>query len=59
VACNLAQRAQRAPARAGNDARILLASEKEVRIVGSEVELPPESVALLMARDSGQKYSRV
>jgi maltooligosyltrehalose trehalohydrolase len=57
VACNLAQRTQRAPARAGDDARILLASEKEVRIVGSEVELPPESVALLMATDSAAKNS--
>jgi maltooligosyltrehalose trehalohydrolase len=47
VACNLSERRQRAPVSTGNDARILLASEKEVQVAAGKVELPPDSVAVL------------
>jgi maltooligosyltrehalose trehalohydrolase len=47
VACNLSERRQRAPVSTGSDARILLASEKEVQVAAGKVELPPDSVAVL------------
>ena len=49
VACNLSQRRQHTPLSSGQDARILLASEKEIRIVGDGIELPPDSVAVVEA----------
>ena len=52
VACNLGERRQRAPVSTGNDARILLASEKEVQVAAGTVELPPDSVAVLDATGS-------
>jgi maltooligosyltrehalose trehalohydrolase len=56
IACNLAQRSQRTPVHVGANSRILLASEKEVRIMEGEVELPAESVAVLSAGDSSQAF---
>jgi maltooligosyltrehalose trehalohydrolase len=53
VACNLSERRQRVPVSSGKDARILLASEKEVQVVGDGVELPPASVAVLVATGNG------
>jgi maltooligosyltrehalose trehalohydrolase len=47
VACNLSERRQRAPVSTGKHARILLACEKEVQVIGDQVELPPNSVAVL------------
>jgi maltooligosyltrehalose trehalohydrolase len=47
VACNLSERRQRTPVGTGKDARILLASEKEIQLAGDHVELPPDSVAVL------------
>jgi maltooligosyltrehalose trehalohydrolase len=52
VACNLSERRQQMPLNSGKDARILLASEKEVQLVGDGVELPPDSVAIVEAIDS-------
>ena len=49
VACNLSERRQRMPLRTGKDARILLASEKEIQLLGDGVELPPDSVAIIEA----------
>jgi len=47
IACNLGGAAQRVPAAIGRNAQILLASEQDVRLVEDQVELPPDSVALI------------
>ena len=52
VACNMSERRQRVPVSTGNDAQILLASEKEVQVAAGKVELPPDSVAVLDATGS-------
>jgi maltooligosyltrehalose trehalohydrolase len=49
IACNLSERRQQTPLSTGKDARILLASEKEIQLVGDRVELPPDSVAIIEA----------
>jgi hypothetical protein len=49
VACNLSERRQRTPLSTGKDARILLASEKEIQLNDDSVELPPDSVAIVEA----------
>ena len=49
IACNLSERRQQTPLSTGKDARIILASEKEVQLVGDRVELPPDSVAIIEA----------
>ena len=51
VACNLAGGAQRVPLAIGRDAQILVASDREVRVVEDKAELPPESVAIFSAAD--------
>jgi maltooligosyltrehalose trehalohydrolase len=52
VACNFAGGAQRVPLAIGRDAQILVASDREVRVVEDKAELPPESVAIFSAADS-------
>jgi maltooligosyltrehalose trehalohydrolase len=47
IACNLSERRQQTPLSTGKDARILLASEKEIQPAGNGVELPPDSVAVV------------
>jgi maltooligosyltrehalose trehalohydrolase len=49
VACNLSERWQRTPLSIGKDARILLASDKEIQLVGAGIELAPDSVAIVEA----------
>jgi maltooligosyltrehalose trehalohydrolase len=49
LACNLSERRQQTPLSTGKDARILLASEKEIQLVGNGIELAPESVAIVEA----------
>jgi hypothetical protein len=49
VACNLAGGAQRVPLAIGRDAQILVASDREVRVVEDKADLPPESVAIFSA----------
>jgi maltooligosyltrehalose trehalohydrolase len=49
LACNLSERRQQTPLSTGKDARILLASEKEIQLAGDGVELPPDSVAVIDA----------
>ncbi len=49
VACNLSERRQQTPLSTGKNAHILLASEKEIQLVGEGVELPPDSVAIVEA----------
>jgi maltooligosyltrehalose trehalohydrolase len=49
LACNLSERRQQMPLSSGKDARILLASEKEIQLAGDGVELPPDSVAVVDA----------
>ena len=51
VACNLAGGVQRVPLAIGRDAQILVASDREVRVVEDKAELPPESVAIFSAAD--------
>jgi maltooligosyltrehalose trehalohydrolase len=45
--CNVNKAAQRVPGGLGRDARILLASDGKARLVRDQVELPPDSVAIL------------
>lgn len=52
VAVNLAGESQRVPAGAGRDARILLASDPQAGVVGGEVWLPADSVAILSRTES-------
>jgi maltooligosyltrehalose trehalohydrolase len=49
VACNLSDCRQRTPLSIGKDSRILLASDKEIKLVGNGIELAPESVAIVEA----------
>jgi maltooligosyltrehalose trehalohydrolase len=49
LACNLSERRQQTPLSTRKDARILLASEKEIQLSGDGVELPPDSVAVVEA----------
>ena len=49
LTCNLSERRQLMPVSIGKDARILLASEKEIQLAGDGVELPPDSVAIIEA----------
>jgi maltooligosyltrehalose trehalohydrolase len=53
LACNLSERRQLTPVSIGKDARILLASEKEIQLAGDGVELPPDSVAIIEDRHCG------
>ncbi len=53
LACNLSERRQLTPVSIGKDARILLASEKEIQLAGDGVELPPDSVAIIEDRHRG------
>ena len=50
LTCNLSERRQLMPVSIGKDARILLASEKEIQLAGDGVELPPDSVAIIEDR---------
>jgi maltooligosyltrehalose trehalohydrolase len=50
LACSLSERRQLTPLSIGKDARILLASEKEIQLAGDGVELPPDSVAIIEDR---------
>ncbi|HEX2241860.1 MAG TPA: malto-oligosyltrehalose trehalohydrolase, partial [Gammaproteobacteria bacterium] len=49
IACNLSERRQQTPLSTGKDARILLASDKEIQLAGDQVDLPAESVAIIEA----------
>ena len=49
LACNLSACRQRTPLSVGKDARILLASDKEIQLVGNRIELAPDSVAIVEA----------
>jgi maltooligosyltrehalose trehalohydrolase len=47
VACNVGNQAQRIVIPSGEKLKILLASEKQVRLSGDRLELPPDSVAVV------------
>jgi maltooligosyltrehalose trehalohydrolase len=47
VACNLGAAAQTVPTGIAGDPRIILSSEKQIRLVADGVELPPDSVAVI------------
>jgi maltooligosyltrehalose trehalohydrolase len=49
IACNLSRGRQHTPLTSGKDARILLASEKEIRLARDGVELPADSMAVIEA----------
>jgi maltooligosyltrehalose trehalohydrolase len=49
VGCNLGGAAQRVPGGIGRDAQILLASEKQIRLVDDCLDLPPNAVAVIGA----------
>jgi maltooligosyltrehalose trehalohydrolase len=47
---NVSERRQLTPVSIGKDARLLLASEKEIQLAADGVELPPDSVAIIEDR---------
>ncbi|MPZ76896.1 MAG: malto-oligosyltrehalose trehalohydrolase [Deltaproteobacteria bacterium] len=58
VACNLADSAQGVHAGIRANAQILLASDKEIRVMDDRVELPPDTVAVLGKPGSGASSVR-
>ena len=52
VACNLGGSRQRVPIRStGKDTRLIMASELEIKLMGGEIELPPDAVAIVLTGD--------
>ena len=52
VACNLAASRQRVPIRSGGkDTRLIMASELEIQLMGDEIELPQDAVAVVLIGD--------
>jgi hypothetical protein len=49
VACNFTDRAQRLNLDIGGSAKIILASDEDIRVLGEDLDLPAESVAVLSA----------
>ena len=58
VACNLAASRQRVPIRStGQDMRLIMASELEIQLMGGEIELPQDAVAVVLIGDHDSPWA--